>query len=1009
MECYHLTDILIPNSVTSIGDGAFELCSGLRGDLTIPDSVTDIGSFAFGFCTGLTNLSFGNGISFLGDLSFTDCTNLTTIYFSGDPPSCGSGVFFDDPATVYYMPGAENWGPYFGGVPTAPGNGGRTQYSVAVSASPVGDGNVSGGGTYPRDGSATVAATSNPGYQFVNWADNGTAVSSSASYTFTVNNDVALVANFSPTNSNVSTIVVSTSPAHGGTVAGAGPYQSGSSATVTATANPGYQFVGWMQDGIQVSTSASYTFTAGANTTLVADFEPIYVTVVLNSSPNIAGTVGGGGTYQEGGSATVTATNNPGYQFVNWTENGTSISSSGSYTFTVNGNVTLSANFTPINDTVEVSASPTNGGDVVGTGTYQPGTSVTVVATPNSPGYQFVNWTENGIAVSSLASYTFTVSSNETLVANFAPIFYSVAVNASPTNGGTVGGSGTYQGGSTVTVMATNNPGYLFTNWTVNGNPVNSSSSYSFTLSTNITLVAHFNQIISYTVAVSASPGNAGTVTGGGTYPAGSSVTVTATNNASYQFVSWTVDGTVVSSTPSYNFTANGNLSLVANFLRFENLSFVTLHNFSGPDGASPVASLILNGNKLYGTTESGGAGNYGTIFSVGSDGTGFTNLYIFNGTDGDQPAGGLTQSGTVLYGTTSSGGIDGWGSVFAIETDGSGFTNLYSFTGGNDGAQPLAGLLLSADTLYGTAEYGGTNQDGTTFAVSADGTDFITLYPFAGSDGMQPSAGLILSENTLYGTTTGDGSSSYGTVFAVNTDGTGFTNLYSFTGQNDGSQPAAGLVLSGNTLYGTAEYGGTFNGGTIFAINTDGTGFTNLYTFTGENDGYAPVGTLVLSSNILYGAAKDGGLGNDGTVFAINTDGSNFSVLHSFTALDENYLTNSDGAYPVAGLVLSGNTLFGTTLEGGTAGQGTVFALPLSAVAPQPPTISSPTHFSNGNFQMTVSGNANQNYSVQMSTVLGSTNWTTLLVTNSSSGSFLFIDPNATNQQRFYRILVGP
>ena len=104
----------------------------------------------------------------------------------------------------------------------------------------------------------------------------------------------------------------------------------------------------------------------------------------------------------------------------------------------------------------------------------------------------------------------------------------------------------------------------------------------------------------------------------------------------------------------------------------------------------------------------------------------------------------------------------------------------------------------------------------------------------------------MILSGNTLYGTASAGGSSGNGTVFAVNTDGTGFTNLHSFTAtsgsqaygtNSDGANPYGGLILSGNTLYGTARYGGSSGNGTVFAVNTDGTGFTNLHSFTATSD----------------------------------------------------------------------------------------------------------------------------------------------------------------------------
>src|ERR1035437_7179361 len=317
-----------------------------------------------------------------------------------------------------------------------------------------------------------------------------------------------------------------------------------------------------------------------------------------------------------------------------------------------------------------------------------------------------------------------------------------------------------------------------------------------------------------------------------------------------------------------------------------------------------------------------------------------FTTLHSFNYSDGNFPVAGLILSGNTLYGTAEVGGTNGNGTVFAVNTGGTGFTNLYSFTAASgalstnsDGAAPVAGLILSGNTLYGTAANGGSSGNGTVFAVNTDGTGFTnlhsftafsSLYPYGNSDGGYPFAGLILSGNTLYGTASRGGSSDNGTVFRLNTDGTGFTNLHTFTvttaGTNsDGAYPYAGLILSGNTLYGTAQYGGSLGNGTVFRLNTDGTGFTNLHSFTafsslypfGNSDGANPNAGLILSGNTLYGTAEDGGSSGDGTVFAVNTDGTGFTTLHSFTATSGPFI-NSDGAYPYAGLILSGYTLYG-------------------------------------------------------------------------------------------------
>jgi|SRR5665213_755081 len=419
--------------------------------------------------------------------------------------------------------------------------------------------------------------------------------------------------------------------------------------------------------------------------------------------------------------------------------------------------------------------------------------------------------------------------------------------------------------------------------------------------------------------------------------------------------------------------------------------TFTTLHTFTATDfntgtnsdGATPIGGLILSGNTLYGTAAGGGSSGNGTVFAVQTNGTGFTNLYSFTATsggystnsDGAYPRAGLILSGNTLYGTAEGGGSSGNGTVFAVSTNGTGFTNLYSFTAlsdgyygtNSDGTIPEAGLILSGNTLYGTAGRGGSRGYGTVFAVQTNGTGFTNLHSFtavpgsvANSDGAYPWAGLILSGNALYGTVEFGGSSGRGTVFAVNNDGTGFTNLYSFTAtppypatptNGDGANPYAGLILSGNTLYGTATAGGSGGNGTVFAVNTNGTGFTNLHSFMAmstnssgrytNSDGAIPGAGLILSGNTLYGTATQGGSEFAGTVFAVHTDGTGFTNLYSFTALSATSpYTNSDGATPDAGLILSGNTLYGTAFRGGSSGNGTIFSLSLGSVSAPAPTL---------------------------------------------------------------------
>ncbi len=278
--------------------------------------------------------------------------------------------------------------------------------------------------------------------------------------------------------------------------------------------------------------------------------------------------------------------------------------------------------------------------------------------------------------------------------------------------------------------------------------------------------------------------------------------------------------------------------------------------------------------------------------------------------------------------------------------------TNAY------DGANPRGALVLAGQTLYGTtSEHAGAlgGACGTIFKVDTDGKGFAVLHFFppltyphpTNSEGAAPQAGLVLSGHTLYGTASAGGTSGCGTVFKINTDGTGFALVHTFRAQEiadrfgnyEGSRPMARLTLSGHTLYGTTQRGG-HNEGTVFKVNTDGTGFATLYSFsasTGRDltnrDGAFPETELLVSGDRLYGTAWSGGPGRGGTVFRLSTDGTGFTVLHSFDVLrapsnGHGSSVNADGGYPEAGLVISGRTLYGSTQAGGPAGNGTVFKL---------------------------------------------------------------------------------
>ena len=491
---------------------------------------------------------------------------------------------------------------------------GTQNYTVTVSANPTEGGNVTGGGTFTSGQSCTVSATPNANYTFTNWTEGGNVVSTNASYTFNVTANRNLVANFTyvaPTY----TINVLANPTAGGNVTGGGTFQEGDPCTVNATVNPGYTFTNWTEGGNVVSTDAEYTFTVNGDRTLTANFTINSYTINVSANPTNGGNVTGGGTFNYGQSCTVNATAATGYTFTNWTEGNTVISTNPSYTFEVTASRNLVANFTANTYTINVSANPTNGGNVTGGGNFNYGQSCTVTASANA-NYTFTNWTEGNTVVSTNPSYTFEVTANRTLVANFTyvPPTYTINVSANPTNGGNVTGGGSFQQGQSCTVVATPAANYTFTNWTENGNVVSTNASYTFTVNANRTLVAHFTYVPpTYTISVTANPTIGGNVTGGGTYQQGQSCTVVATPAANYNFTNWTENGNVVSTSASYNFTVTGNRTLVANFTYVPPTYTITVV-------ANPTESGNVSGGGTY------QEGQSCTVTAEANEGHSFTN-----------------------------------------------------------------------------------------------------------------------------------------------------------------------------------------------------------------------------------------------------------------------------------------------------------------------------------------------------------------------------------------------
>jgi len=289
----------------------------------------------------------------------------------------------------------------------------------------------------------------------------------------------------------------------------------------------------------------------------------------------------------------------------------------------------------------------------------------------------------------------------------------------------------------------------------------------------------------------------------------------------------------------------------------------------------------------------------------------------------GRVPMGDLIISGSTLYGMTMYGGNYDKGTIFSVPTAGGAATVLHHFAGGaTDGSTPRGSLILSGGILYGMTQAGGTVDGGVVFSIPVTGGTLTVLASFTGANGRMPYGNLILSGGIFYGMTNSGGPTNLGVIFSVPVTGGSTTTLHTFAAGAGGAQPNGSLVFSAGILYGVTSVGGTSNLGTIFSIATDGTGYTVLHSFAGgAADGSGPMGSLIFSAGTLYGTTFSGGTTNSGTIFSILTTGASFAILAQF-----NYV---NGANPYASLILSAGTLYGTASAGGANTFGSIFSVP--------------------------------------------------------------------------------
>jgi uncharacterized repeat protein (TIGR03803 family) len=194
-------------------------------------------------------------------------------------------------------------------------------------------------------------------------------------------------------------------------------------------------------------------------------------------------------------------------------------------------------------------------------------------------------------------------------------------------------------------------------------------------------------------------------------------------------------------------------------------------------------------------------------------------------------------------------------------------------------------------------------------------------------ADGDEPETGLMSLNGLLYGTTNGGGAYDEGVAFSLDPATGDEKLLHSFGNGPDGYEPASGLINVNGALYGATSAGGAYGYGTVYAIDLATGNETVVYSFCPQQscrDGQNPFGGLISVKGILYGTTADGGSRGDGTVFSINPTTGAETVVHSFDSFD-------DGAFPRGDLIHVKGRFYGTTSQGGAYDRGIVYSIMLA------------------------------------------------------------------------------
>ena len=432
-------------------------------EITIPNSVTSIANIAFWACSGLTTVKIGNSVENIGSSAFSQCENITEIYITANTPPVleGTSVFMPivrSSASLYVPCNASDAYSSADGWSDITNIQERFLYELNVSSENEQQGTASITQQPTCSNNGIITATPANGYRFLQWNDGNT----DNPRTIVITSDSTFTAGFRAIHTIMATA------GENGTISPSGEItlDEGENQSFTITADEQYRIASVLVDDVDVTeqlVDGVYSFeNVTADHTIEATFEeiPTYTISVLSNN-DAYGSVSGGGTYDEGTQVIITATPYEGYHFVAWGDENTE----NPRTITVTSDSTFVANFEQIPEsyTITVMANYDAFGSVSGSGTYDEGTQVVITATPYE-GYLFVSWndsiTDN--------PRTITVTSDSTFVAIFEEVQiqqYTITVLPNNEEYGSVSGGGTYNIGDTVVILAMPNSGYNFVSW----------------------------------------------------------------------------------------------------------------------------------------------------------------------------------------------------------------------------------------------------------------------------------------------------------------------------------------------------------------------------------------------------------------------------------------------------------------------------------------------------------------------------------------------------------------